>query len=821
MEGIGFLVVVGVFVFALVALVKIGGIEKELASLKRQMERLPNQMREVILEASSRKSETPESVDPMEAGETLEEVIEALPQKTPATPPPLPKNAPVTEIAARAATTATTPTPPPAPVLAKEPSAFEAAAKEALQKIWNWLIVGEEHRPQGVTNEFAIATTWLIRLGVMILIIGIGFFLKYTSTNEAVGPLVRVCVASLTGLGILAGGIRLMRGRYELLGQGLSGAGFATFYFSFFTAYRLEVLNAPMAFGLMIFVTIAAGVIALRHQSLLIAVLGMAGGYLTPFMIETDAPNLVSLFSYVLLLGCGVFFMAWKKEWRILNYLSFAATSLITLRAVDQGFIAERFWQFMPFLIAFFILFSTVTFIFHLVHRKKSTLLELLFLFLNAGVFFSFAYHLVESTFSKEAIAAVTIGLAAFYIVHIRVFLKRGILDRGLLMSFIGLASLFVAITLPLLLSSGWITVSWAVQGFVMLWIASRMKSEFLRQLAYVLYLIVLGRIAFLDLAVQFDVIGREVTTGEYWAGFLRRLMVFGVPIASFFAAGRLFTKEDAASSDWLVSEGNDIKPWFGQSRLARFCFWVVVALTFVVMNVEVFFSIGAHYEPLMRPAMTLVWIALGAVLLREMLANRETIATLFFWILVVALVIKVFLVDVFYWDPGWDLAYSFREPIEDVGMRLLNYGSVAVFFLFVWQLLFKQTNRAGVSRAFGYLALASVFTYLTMEIWSGLTEFLPEFRMGGLSIFWAVFGLALLLTGISKSKAVMRGLGLVLMGVVIAKVFFVDLAGLDQLYRIVAFIILGVVILFGSFLYLKYRDRFLMEEVDSTQSDS
>ena len=40
-------------------------------------------------------------------------------------------------------------------------------------------------------------------------------------------------------------------------------------------------------------------------------------------------------------------------------------------------------------------------------------------------------------------------------------------------------------------------------------------------------------------------------------------------------------------------------------------------------------------------------------------------------------------------------------------------------------------------------------------------------------------------------------------------KVFFSDLAGLDQFYRIIAFILLGVLMLFGAFLYLKYRNTF------------
>ena len=40
-------------------------------------------------------------------------------------------------------------------------------------------------------------------------------------------------------------------------------------------------------------------------------------------------------------------------------------------------------------------------------------------------------------------------------------------------------------------------------------------------------------------------------------------------------------------------------------------------------------------------------------------------------------------------------------------------------------------------------------------------------------------------------------------------KVFFVDLAQLEQIYRIVAFILLGVLVLSGSFVYLKYRETF------------
>ena len=136
--------------------------------------------------------------------------------------------------------------------------------------------------------------------------------------------------------------------------------------------------------------------------------------------------------------------------------------------------------------------------------RAKSTLLELIGLLLNAGIFFAASYQLVNEAFGQRAVAVVTLGLTAFYVAHVYYFLVRRIADRELLLSFMGLAAFFLAVTIPLLLSRSWITVSWAVQALVMLWLADKLKSAFLRQVAFLLYGLVLFRFGFLDLAAQY-----------------------------------------------------------------------------------------------------------------------------------------------------------------------------------------------------------------------------------------------------------------------------------------------------------------------------
>ena len=141
--------------------------------------------------------------------------------------------------------------------------------------------------------------------------------------------------------------------------------------------------------------------------------------------------------------------------------------------------------------------------------------------------------------------------------------------------------------------------------------------------------------------------------------------------------------------------------------------------------------------------------------------------------------------------------------------MRVIEYGAVALFLFLASRRLVHRNRSLGIATTFAYGALAAAFVYSSLEVWTGLSHFLEHFRMGGLSIYWSLFALALLLTGILKGRAILRGLGLLLLGGTILKVFLIDLAGLDQLYRIVAFLLLGIVVLVGSFLYFKFSHTY------------
>lgn len=108
-----------------------------------------------------------------------------------------------------------------------------------------------------------------------------------------------------------------------------------------------------------------------------------------------------------------------------------------------------------------------------------------------------------------------------------------------------------------------------------------------------------------------------------------------------------------------------------------------------------------------------------------------------------------------------------------------------------------------------GYLGLALFFFYSSLELWTALTHGLPKFQYGGISVYWGTFALGLLTAGILKKISGLRGVALGLLAIVVGKIFFIDLADLDQFYRIIAFVVLGVVVLISAFVYLKFRSSF------------
>jgi uncharacterized membrane protein len=167
---------------------------------------------------------------------------------------------------------------------------------------------------------------WLGGLG---LFIGAAFFLEYSIEHDLISPPLRI------GIGLVAGAAAVLigdiiRGKADRAGQALGGAGIATLYASLFAARTLyELIPAPATFAAMALVTALAGVIAVRRDAFVLAVIALTGGFATPVLLSTGEDHRYALFAYIGLLDAGVLFVAAKRSWMSLTALAFVATALI------------------------------------------------------------------------------------------------------------------------------------------------------------------------------------------------------------------------------------------------------------------------------------------------------------------------------------------------------------------------------------------------------------------------------------------------------------------------------------------------------------
>ncbi len=700
-----------------------------------------------------------------------------------------------------------------------QPSRFEAAAQEALQKIWSWIVVGEEHRPKNVSMEFAVATTWLVRVSVLLLILTAGFFLKYSIDHDYLSPTARVALSLAAGTAMIGVGIRLFGKQYGLIGQGLLGGGFAVLYFSFFAAFHFyELISASIAFGLMIFVTICAVALAVRLNSLLVAVLGLFGGYLTPIMLSTGQANFPALFTYMLLLGAGGLGISLYKNWRLATYLSFVCHNALFFGAMTK-YASSDFWTVMPFFTAFFVMFSTMIFVFHLVRNEKATLLEPLALLVNVAVFFGQSYFLMEPLFGYRWMAAISLGLAVYYAIHVYLFLAQKRVDREMSIVFLGMSAFFLIVSVPLLLSHQWITVSWALMGLTLLWIAGKIRSEFLRHVSYLLYALAFGRMFCFDLPGQYGIARvADMAVGDYLLAMLERFATYGASIGSLAGGAWLLGRQEE------TFESADMPSRLSNNNACNGALAGALTVAFVFLNLEAYRSFGFFFAPMQAPSLTLVWLAFCAAAFYRYYTKQSEGALALTAILSSALVIKFAAFDLVSWNIDvssyrYFADYSFLEA----GMRLLDFGALIGFCAVASVLggrVEDEENAKTVSRGFGATATALLFVFLTLEVNSFLYQFAPGLRAGGVSILWASFALTSLVVGILRKAKELRYVALILFAVVGLKVFFFDLADLDQFYRIIALAVLGLLGLAGAFVYLKFRKVFIIEDSSESSSD-
>ena len=187
-------------------------------------------------------------------------------------------------------------------------------------------------------------------LGGVALFFGVIFFVKYAFEHNLIPPAMRVAIGFITGASLLAGGVWTQRKKnYLVLAQSLCATGILVLYgvsYAGHAIYRFPAFNPVATFTLMGLITVTAFLISIRFNALVVAVLGMLGGFLTPMLLPMVQDHPFALFSYIALLDAGLIAVTWyRPRWSFLTSAAAAGTVLTQLNWVSENFFSGHYFE--------------------------------------------------------------------------------------------------------------------------------------------------------------------------------------------------------------------------------------------------------------------------------------------------------------------------------------------------------------------------------------------------------------------------------------------------------------------------------------------
>ncbi len=342
-------------------------------------------------------------------------------------------------------------------------------------------------------NRFFTEGNPIVRIGMVVMFFGLSFLVKYAS-NQGMFPIeLRMAAVAAVAIALIGLGwkTRAKEGGYGLV---LQGGGIAALYLTVFAAAKMySMMPAGTALGVMLVIVILGTMLAVLQNAQVLALMATAGGFLAPILTSDGSGNHVGLFSFYLLLNIGILAIAWFKTWRLLNWVGFVFTFVITSAWGVLKYQPHLYATTQPFLLAFFALYLTVSVLVSLKQPPNlKGLVDGSLVFGLPIVGFGLQTALLKHTEYGLAISALI--LATIYICLARLlWAKYQQTHRVLIESFIALGVTFATLTIPLALDAQWTSATWALEATGLIWIGLRQQRFLPRAAGYLLYMAAAG----------------------------------------------------------------------------------------------------------------------------------------------------------------------------------------------------------------------------------------------------------------------------------------------------------------------------------------
>lgn len=644
-----------------------------------------------------------------------------------------------------------------------------------------------------VNYEKFIGENLFGKIGILVFVIGVGFFVKYAIDKDWINETLRTVLGFLTGSALLVVAERLQK-KYRTFSSLLAGGAFAVFYLTVAIAFHFyHLFPQTVAFIILIVITLFMSILSVLYDRRELAIISLVGGFLAPFIVSSGDGNYMVLFTYISILNLGMFGLSIYKKWGELPVIAFVFTYLVmglfllTGYSTGTAIISVHLFAFATLFYFIFLLPILSILRIEAIKKNRGLLLVIItnnFIYLLLGILF---LRNMELAFKSEGLLSLFIAIINLVLV---IWLRMSKKDyKFLIYAMLGLVLTFVSITIPIQLDGNYITLFWAAEMVLLLWLYVKSKIWIYERATLVLMGLTL-------ISYLMDVSAVILSSPSSDTIFLN----------SSFATS-LFVGLAAGAFALMMGHYRSL---FSEARCLRYVPWnpVMLLTSAAILYYTFMAEFSLHLVGATRSGMMLVFTSAAILILSYAFKKRFPIEQCTIPYLA-GLGVNVLIYAINIWGDQW--AHMSLPPV------LLRWLAAAFIIVNLYYVARQYYTIIGLKIHFTvYLNVLALLLWLTMArsfLWqAGVEDF-----DAGFSVSLSIAGFVQMALGMRLHQKVLRIISLSTFGIVLLKLILKDLWAMPTIGKIIVFIILGLILLVLSFLYQKLKGVLFKNDEDET----
>jgi len=654
--------------------------------------------------------------------------------------------------------------------------------------------------------EKFIGENLINKIGIAILVLAIGFFVKYAIDNDWIGLVGRVGIGIVCG-GILIGVAHALRNSYKAFSSVLVGGGLAVFYFTITLAFQqFHLFNQTTAFIILIVITIFAVVLSLLYDKQELAVIALVGGFASPFMVSNGSANYNGLFIYLLILNTGLLIIAYYKAWRVLNIVSFGFTVIVFSTVLYTLTPATYHFGFI-YASIFYALYFAINIANNVRENKKFIASDFSILLINTGLYFAAGLYLLTMMHDEQYRGLFCVSLAVVNLVLSFILFRNRKVDTNILYLLIGITLTFISLAAPIQLHGNNITIFWASETVLLYWLYLRSGIQLMKYTSVFLWIAMLLSLV-MDLYQTYGNYNQSLTIIAN-KGFITTAFA---AISSFLLS--VLVKRDATKQ---VHTEVFTEQLFGVAALVLLFLSGLLEINHQFLNHYPDTGLNILYVMVYTPVFVFIYYTISSKIEVINFAGGVKLT-----ILLICVIVYLVLTPQYY-----SLQHLMLEGGKPSTSHFMAHWIGAIFtgLLFYRVIRLCQQNMdEGLKKVFTWLLSAGVVLFLSFEVSlmsnllfyskaNSIDQIETVYIKTGLPVLWGLLSFALMWLGMKYKLRVMRVASLTLFSLTLLKLFLFDIKNIPVWGKIAAFFCLGVLLLIVAFMYQRTAKKSIADD--------